>query len=185
MWRNPSEGSLTGLARPRVGRGCDTLEQFARALCARLERGLPCGDTGPGGRFGYASLPHYWAQAERHFPFLIRHAGAVAGFALTTRGSPVSDDPDVMDVAEFFVLRRYRRSGVGRRAAEVLWHRFPGRWTVRVAAQNRNALAFWRGVVADAAGAPVSPTCQVTESTEWQIFAFEPRMTSRSAIGPG
>src|SRR3954453_22280529 len=69
------------------------------------------------GRFGYAKLPLYWSEPERRFPFIIRCDARVVGFALVTRGSPASDDPNVFDVAEFFILRRYRRSGVGRRAA--------------------------------------------------------------------
>src|SRR5262245_24282117 len=71
---------------------------------------------GADGRFGYAKLPLYWSESDRRFPFLIRSGERVAGFALVTRGSPATDDPGDLDVAEFFVLRGYRRSGVGRQA---------------------------------------------------------------------
>src|SRR3954469_7716061 len=67
--------------------------------------------VGADGRFGYPKLPLYWSEPDRRFAFLIRCAGELAGFALVTRGSPVSDDPSALDVAEFFVLRRHRRSG--------------------------------------------------------------------------
>jgi predicted acetyltransferase len=91
-------------------------------------------DIGADGRFGYDKLPLYWAEPERRFAFLIRRGGRIAGFALVMRGSPASDDPDVLDVAEFFVLRRYRRAAVGRQAACLLWDRMPGgsphRWRV-------------------------------------------------------
>ena len=82
-----------------------------------LSEAFPLIELGADGRFGYDPLPLYWSEPERRFPFLIRCGGRVAGFVLVARGSPASDDPDVLDVAEFFVLRRYRRSGVGRRAA--------------------------------------------------------------------
>src|ERR1700720_4514978 len=74
-------------------------------------------ELGSDGRFGYHRLPLYWSEPERRFSFLIRFEARVVGFVLVTRGSPASDDPDVFDVAEFFVVRRHRRSGVGRRAA--------------------------------------------------------------------
>ena len=46
----------------------------------------------------------------------------------------------MLDVAEFFVLRRYRRSGVGRSAAFLIWKHFPGTWTVRrVRRESRGA----------------------------------------------
>jgi predicted acetyltransferase len=75
---------------------------------------------GPDGRFGYGRLPRYWSEPDTHFPFLIRVGERVAGFALATRGSPASDDPEVLDVAEFFVRTTDRRAGVARRAAGLL-----------------------------------------------------------------
>src|SRR5689334_21244509 len=61
-------------------------------------------EPGEDGRFGYPRLAAYWSEPERHFPLLIRADGRVAGFTLVTRGSPASDDPNVLDVAEFFIL---------------------------------------------------------------------------------
>jgi predicted acetyltransferase len=104
-------------------------------------------ELGPDGRFGYAHLPRYFEEPERRFAFLIRAGGHLAGFALVTRGSPASEDPDALDVAEFFVVRRHRRSGVGRTAAIALWDRLPGSWVVRVADSNQRGLPFWSEVV--------------------------------------
>ena len=100
-------------------------------------------EVGANGRFGYAKLPLYWQEPEHRFAFLIRHGTALAGFALATRGSPVSDDPDVFDVAEFFVMRRHRGAGIGSSAAALLWDRFAAPWTVRVAEANRGGYGFW------------------------------------------
>jgi predicted acetyltransferase len=102
---------------------------------------------GPDGRFGYPKLPLYWSEPEKRFPFLIRAGAKTVGFALVTRGSPATDNPDVLDVAEFFVLRRHRRAGCGRRAATLLFDRMPGRWIVRVSEGNRGALPFWESVI--------------------------------------
>jgi len=137
-----------------------------------LSEAFPNVELGPDGRFGYPKLALYWSEPESRFPFLIRCDGRVAGFALATHGSPATDDPDVFDVAEFFVLRRYRRSGVGERAATLLWNRFPGRWIVRVSEGNTGALAFWRGVIAK------YTSCAATESERpgkphaWRVLSF-------------
>jgi predicted acetyltransferase len=128
---------------------------------------------GPDGRFGYPKLPLYWSEPDRRFPFLIRCGGDVAGFALATRGSPAADDPAVFDVAEFFVLRRYRSHGVGRRAALLLWHQLPGTWTVRVAEANRGARAFWERVVTDVAGDAAKLSTHVRGHMSWQIYTFD------------
>lgn len=126
----------------------------------------------PDGRFGYRGLELYWSEPERRFPFLIRCDGRVAGFALVTRGSPASEDPDVFDVAEFFVLRRYRRSGVGRRAAALLWNRFPGRWIVRVSEGNPGAVPFWADVIADYTGGAATELKRPGNPHAWRVFSF-------------
>jgi predicted acetyltransferase len=53
----------------------------------------------------------------------------------------------VHDVAEFFVLRKYRRQAVGRRAACLLFQRFPGEWEVRQLLGNESATRFWVSVI--------------------------------------
>jgi len=129
-------------------------------------------EPGPDGRFGYPKLPLYWSEPERRFPFLIRHGSRVAGFALVTRGSPASDDAEVFDVAEFFVLRNHRRAAVGRRAAVLLWNRMPGRWIVRVSEGNHGALPFWRGIIAEYTKGAATETRREGTPHAWRVFAF-------------
>ena len=50
-------------------------------------------------------------------------------------------------MAQFFVMRGYRREGVGRTAATILFDRHPGPWEVRVIEENLPAEAFWRSVI--------------------------------------
>ena len=52
-----------------------------------------------------------------------------------------------MDLAEFFVMRKYRRHGVGTFLARELFSRFPGAWQVRQMASNSAATAFWRRAI--------------------------------------
>jgi predicted acetyltransferase len=138
-----------------------------------LSEVFPHVELGPDGRFGYPALSRYWAEPERRFAYIIRCEGRVAGFALATRGSPVSDDPSVFDVAEFFVLRRYRRQGVGRRAAILLWNHLPGKWTVRVSEANHDGLAFWREAIAGTAGDLMTETTRTGPRTAWRVYHFE------------
>jgi predicted acetyltransferase len=98
------------------------------------------------GRFDAGPLERFGTDSGQH-AFLIRCDAALAGFALAALGSRVSGDPSVMDVAEFFVVRGARRTGVGRAAACALFARFPGAWEVRVMRANERALAFWRDAV--------------------------------------
>jgi predicted acetyltransferase len=145
-----------------------------------LSEAFPCIELGADGRFGYDKLPLYWSEPERRFPFLIRYDTRVAGFVLVTRGSPASDDPDVFDVAEFFVIRRHRRCGVGRRAAFLVWDRLPGRWTVRVSEGNTSALPFWAGVIAEYSRGAATESRRSGSPNAWRVFSFSSR---RSVAG--
>jgi predicted acetyltransferase len=141
-----------------------------------LSRAFPTVELGPDGRFGYQRLPLYWSEPDRRFAFLIRCGGRVAGFVFVTRGSPDSPETEgenVLDVAEFFVMRRYRRSGVGRRAAFLVWKHLPGTWTVRVSEGNPGALEFWSGVVGEFTGGAVSESQRPGTPSPWRVFSFE------------
>jgi predicted acetyltransferase len=138
-----------------------------------LSRAFPDIEMGADGRFGYRRLPLYWSEPDRRFAFLIKCDGLLAGFALAKRGSPAVEDPDVLDVEEFFVLRRYRRTGVGLRAASLLWNRLPGAWTVRVSEGNPGALSFWATVIGKFTNGRVSESQRPGTPNPWRVFSFE------------
>lgn len=103
-------------------------------------------DVEPDGRYATWDLDECWDNPARH-PFFIVAEGHLAGFAIVDRGGAETDDADVWDMAEFFVMRKYRRKGVGGEIARRLFARFPGRWEVREMAGNVNAQAFWRRTI--------------------------------------
>jgi arginase len=135
-------------------------------------------DIRPDGRFGYDRLPLYWTSPDTRHAFVIRCGGGLAGFALVTRGSPASDDPLVLDLAEFFVLRRFRRTAVGRRAAALLWDRLPGNWTVRISAANHPAMAFWKDVIPSYTANLFSEAILRGTPHTWHVFTFPTRDTT-------
>lgn len=129
-------------------------------------------ETGPDGRFGYAKLPLCWSEPEMRFPFLIRTVARPVGFAFVTRGSPATGDPDVWDIAEFFILRRHRRGGIGRRAAGLVWERFPGRWIVRISEGNRSAIPFWESTIRGYTNDQFKQSTRAGSPHAWRDFSF-------------
>jgi predicted acetyltransferase len=103
-------------------------------------------DVGEDGRFEDYPLDAYF-QDQGHHPLLLRVDGKLAGFALVVERSRLDGAAGVLDMAEFFVMRRYRRKGVGLAAATAAFDRFRGRWEIRQREQNVAATAFWRRVV--------------------------------------
>jgi predicted acetyltransferase len=103
-------------------------------------------EVGDDGRFREYPLAPYLAGETGH-AFLIQVAEQLGGFVLVGTGSRLTGAADVFDMAEFFVLRRHRRSGVGRAAASATFDSFSGPWEVRQRDENPTATAFWRRVI--------------------------------------
>jgi predicted acetyltransferase len=131
-------------------------------------------DVGDDGRFPPRGFEEYWRDDGRH-AFLLRVDGRLAGFALVHRRSRLTGDPGTWDMAEFFVLRRHRRQGVGRLAATWLFDTFAGPWEVRQLFRNTAASRFWRAVIAAYTGGRFSEV--VVDDDRWRgpVQAFDSR----------
>ena len=128
-------------------------------------------EPGPDGRFGYPDLALYWSEPGRH-PFLIRVGGKLAGFVLVQRISQTSGNNAVWDMAEFFVLRAYRRCRVGTEAACSVWRQFPGPWQVRVMHANQTAHRFWQHAIAEFVGEAINSRGSEKAGEMWDVFSF-------------
>ena len=129
-------------------------------------------EPGEDGRFGYDPLPLYWSEPGRH-PFLVRVDGKLAGFVLVKRGSELSGNETAWDVAACFVLRGYRRRGIGTHIAHEVWRRFPGLWEVRVMQSNVPARNFWARAISTFTGDAVPSVRVEKDGKWWTLFTFE------------
>ena len=123
---------------------------------------------------GYKHLPLYWSEPDRP-PFLVKLNGKLAGLALVKKGS--HNRADVWEVGEFFIVRAYRRQGIGMKIAHEVWKRFSEPWEVRVMKSNRVALNFWHRAIAAFIGEAIHPSRIEKENEFWQVFAFESKQT--------
>lgn len=97
------------------------------------------------GRFDeYPYLDHYWEEKGR-YAFVMKYDDKYAGFALVREIE--QEDKRYYLIAEFFVMKKYRRSGLGRLAARQLFKRFSGEWEVSQIRGNQPAKKFWRSVI--------------------------------------
>lgn len=86
-----------------------------------------------------------WLADRNALLLTILELGQRAGFALLVREPGEGVD---YRLAEFFIARPKRRRGLGRAAARLIFDRFAGRWEVIQDAGSREAIAFWRNVLA-------------------------------------
>jgi predicted acetyltransferase len=127
---------------------------------------------GADGRFGYKDLPLYW-EDENRYPFIVMMDARLAGFVFVRRGSEVSADENVWDMAEFFILRGYRRRGIGMKIAHEIWKSFPGQWEVRVMDQNQKAGDFWQKAIHTFIGKRIDPIVLSKNGRRWNVFSFK------------
>ena len=95
------------------------------------------------GLYGYNYLDYYWNE-EGRFPYLLSIDGKLAGFSLI---KTVEGDSLTFEVAEFFILRKYRKMGIGKELINRMFSLHKGNWTIDTAIKNTVAQNFWRNAV--------------------------------------
>lgn len=133
------------LARPEERPALDQLLQLYIHDFSEFWAGTPRGELQDDGRFVMYPIDAYWGEPAR-VPLLIRRDGHLAGFALVNAVTHSGRDAD-RNMAEFFIIRKHRRNGVGRAAAQQIFSRYTGLWEVAIVRRNVQALAFWRGAI--------------------------------------
>ncbi len=99
-----------------------------------------------GERLDYPYLDQYWTDKNR-FAFFIVYDTEIVGFSLLNDHVICKDFLAERAVAEFYIKKKYRQRGIGRRAALQLFQQFPGKWEVKQATDNPNATQFWRNTI--------------------------------------
>lgn len=93
------------------------------------------------------NLDFLWEGDRRWNPFFIQAEGAIAGFVVVLFEN-MDIDPDPTHVIyDFMILQKYRRSGVGRKAAIQAFNRYKANWLVTQMDNNLPAISFWRSVI--------------------------------------
>ena len=90
-----------------------------------------------------------WFSNELAHPLVIVKGTDSVGFALVTRPRIAGSGEKSADflLSEFFIRRPFRRVGIGREAATLIFNRFAGEWEIIEYDRNPTAIAFWRGVL--------------------------------------
>ncbi|OFA06149.1 GNAT family N-acetyltransferase [Duganella sp. HH101] len=102
--------------------------------------------------------------------YWIRKDGALAGFVVT---EPVTlpDGTVAEELADLFILKRYRRQGLAMAAVSALAGKFQGPWMVAVYRDDSRADAFWRQAFARLALASVRQY-EDPELPEFRLYAI-------------
>ena len=132
------------------------------------------------GLFGYRYLDHYWTDRNR-WAYFIEADGKLAGFVMINGCAEAQDRPCDYSIAEFFVMYKYRRAGVGRQAFVLAADSHRGKWQLKMHPKNLAAKRFWERVVPEYAGAKCElvrdypHTVPYVDGSPGDIFFFDNR----------
>ena len=118
------------------------------------------------GEYGYQRLDCYWYENGRR-AFLIRVRGKIAGFILVRELE--LEATAYNSVAEFFILKKYRKQHIGMEAAKTVFAQIRGNWLVPVMSMNEPAQIFWEKVIQE-----LKLEYKIIELKSWEgpVFMF-------------
>ena len=90
-------------------------------------------------------MEEYWRNENDRFPYIIKKNNKYVGFVLVKLiefGSRT-----YFSMAEFFIMKKYRRNGVGKAVAFEIFKLHKGQWEVYQKETNKPAQIFWEKVI--------------------------------------
>jgi len=93
----------------------------------------------------YSNLDDYWKEDNNNFPYILQKDEKYVGFLLVRFIE--SEQRQYFSIAEFFVMKKYRRKGIGKAAAYQIFSLHKGSWEVFQKETNKPAQLFWKSVI--------------------------------------
>ena len=86
-------------------------------------------------------IEKYWQEENRH-PYILKCDNKLAGFVLQRY-----NENNMNEIAEFFVINKYRKLGAGTFMANKMFELYKGKWEVRTLLKNKSAQEFWKNTI--------------------------------------
>ena len=93
----------------------------------------------------YPNLMDYWQVNNDKFPYAVKMNDKYVGFVLVKLINSI--DRSYFSIAEFFILKRYRRQGIGKAVAMQVFNLHKGQWEVYQKESNKPAQLFWNNII--------------------------------------
>jgi len=129
------------------------------------------GEVDQNGEYPYIDVRRYLTQ-KGHDAYLARSNGFWCGFALVNNRLRHRHSGDGRYIAEFFVMRRHRRQGLGREMAIKLFNAYRGYWEIAEVGPNTPAQLFWRRIIGEYSAGRYEERTTEEEGLPiiWQMF---------------
>ena len=135
-------------------------------------------DVNKFGLYGYQYLDCYWWECERRYAYFIEVDGNLAGFVMINDYPEVEDRKTDFVISEFFVMYKYRRMGVGKKALFTALDLHCGKWQLKMHPKNENSVHFWNSAINEYTGGTFEliksyPNTEYEDGTLADVFFFD------------
>lgn len=110
-------------------------------------------------------LESFLVEENRH-AYILKCNDKLAGFVMQ-----ICTEKNINEIAEFFVINKYRRMGAGTFMANKMFELYGGKWEISTLTKNEKAQAFWRNVVSKASDGDFEENFTTDKSR--YVFNFE------------
>lgn len=134
-------------------------------------------DVNPLGLFGYLYLDYYWTEDKR-FAYFVYVDNKLAGFVMINDLPEVDDRETDFQIAEFFIMHKYRRLGIGKKLFFEVLGMHKGRWQLKCHPKNIVSFEFWKKVICEYTKGNYElvesyPNTEYVDGTLAHVFFFE------------
>lgn len=102
------------------------------------------------GSFDYKYFDNYFTDRDRDAYLIKTNTGELMGFVMINQY--LQKVKTGHSIAEFLILPRFRRNGVGREIAKRCFEMYPGSWEVAPVDGSNSAYRFWKTVIDEVTG---------------------------------
>jgi len=130
------------------------------------------------GLFGYSYLDHYWTDEGQRWAYFIEVDGKLAGFVMVKKHFSAEGREIDFCMAEFFVVYKYRGTGVAKKAFFDTLKLHKGRWELYYTPKNITSARFWHKTINEYTDGKYEfikayPTITYDDGTPADLFIFE------------
>ena len=115
------------------------------------ESGTDLNETNSDGTFAYEWFDHYFTDKDRDAYFIKEMDNdKLLGFVMVNEHLEILKDGH--SIAEFMVIPKYRRRGIGKKAAIHIFEKYKGNWEIKPSYGSEKAYLFWENVIREYTG---------------------------------
>lgn len=148
------------------------LERLLQLYCHDFDTWLDEG-VDDKGLYDVGFNPRRYFREKNRWAYIAYVDGRVGGFSLVSDNIAQRDDAEGRYIDEFFILRTYRRMGVGSVVATLTFDTFAGYWEVVALKPNMPAVTFWRTIIDEYSGGDYETTTTLEDDIEHVWYMFE------------